>query len=166
METEKLINIFNEIQKIPYHISVAGEPGFDCEDKAKMLIERLGKEGIQAEQIVGLFRWSDLELPQEISSIGHSDECSHSFVQINNEVGDPIYIDPTWNPELAAAGFVVAKWDGISSTEIALPCYKIFTSKDSLEYLQTIDYEKDIEDNGSFYEAFNDYCDSFLTKGM
>jgi|GEM_PF-1479430 len=164
-DIDKAIIIFNKVRDIPYHISTQGEAGFDCEDKAKILVDELCKLGFEARVRVGLFKWSKLRLPESITSKPHHDDCSHMFVEFQNEAGEWIYIDPTWNKELLTAGFPAVEWDGVSPTRIAVRCDVILEPEESLEYLEKIDRKSDMRDNGEFYEAFNSYCDSFLTKG-
>ena len=161
---KQAIEKFNEIRDIPYHISVHGEAGSGCADKAFKLIEEFKQLNIEAKFIVGLMKWSDLKLPQEVTDVPHDDESSHAFVEIENSEGKKILIDPTWNKELSEAGFTIAEWDGESSTVLAINCYKIMTAAESEEYMKHLDNEDDLERNGKFYEAINEYCDSFLER--
>ncbi len=161
----KILDEFNKIQSLPYHISVDGEPGCDCEDKSKMFVDVANSLGFDARTRVGLFSWADIALPEKVSGIEHDKTCSHFFVEIFGNDGESIFVDPTWNDELTAAGLVVAKWDGIGSTDLAVPCFRILSYKEGLDYQNKIDYKSDIARNGDFYSAINSYCDGFLKKG-
>lgn len=164
MKKEKAVKTFKEIRDLPYHISINGELGQDCGDKSSLLAEKLTRLGFEAKTVIGLFRWSDTNLPKEIIAKPHADNCSHMFVSLKNSLGTEIFIDPTWNIELKKAGFPVAEWDGETSTLMAVPCYRVLTVKESEEYLKGLDSKKDLEESGKLYEAINDYCDSFLGK--
>jgi hypothetical protein len=163
---DKEVQLFNKIREIPYHISINGESGSDCEDKAKMLKHELERLGHKTRIRVSLFRWSEQSwLSKDVAQIKHDDECSHMFIDLLNKNGTWIHLDPTWNSALAAAGMEISEWDGENETILGLNCYKILNPKDSLSYIGGIDYEGDIKRNGDFYRAFNKYCDKFLEKG-
>lgn len=155
------IKVFNEIRDLPYHISTQGEAGYDCEDKTRELISKLKELGIPARYRIGLFQWSVLPIPKSITKISHDSECSHTFAEVQNTNGDWIFVDPTWNKELKAAGFEIADWDGVNPTILAMECDKILSPEDSIEYMKKIDCEQDMKNNSKFYDAINDYCDSF-----
>jgi len=154
---EKAIKCFYEIRAIPYHISLNGEPAHCCEGKPKLLAERLKPLGYRSFLRAGLFRWSDLELPKSLYSIKHDDICTYFFLEVENLEGESVFVDPTWNPELKDAGFLISEWDGIGSTHLATPCYKIFSRKETTAHLDVVKYPDD-----DFYGALNKYCDSFL----
>lgn len=156
---QKAIQKFYEIRDIPYHISLKGESAYCCEGKSKLLAESLLLLGYKTFIRAGLFRWSDLKLPKSIYSIKHNDVCTHVFLEVENLEGESIFVDPTWNPELKGAGFVIPEWDGRGSTSLAISLYKIFSRKESNEQLISFKYL-----DNKFYDAFNKYCDSFLRK--
>ena len=156
------IQAFNEIRDLPYHISTQGEVGFDCENKTRKLISKLKELGIPARNRIGLFQWSALPLPESITQISHDNECSHTFAEVKNANGNWIFVDPTWNKELKAAKFGIADWDGISPTILAMKCDEILSPEDSIEYMEKIDCEEDMKNNSKFYDAINEYCDSYL----
>lgn len=159
---ELAVQIFEKIRDLPYHISTHGEEGRDCEDKTKKLIYELKQLGIPGRVRIGFFQWSVLNLPNAIAKINHDIECSHFFAEVKNTKGDWVFIDSTWNKELEVAGFEIATWDGINPTILAMKCDKILSPEDSIEYMGQIDYEEDLKNNAKFYDAINEYCDSFL----
>ncbi len=157
---QKAVEKFHEVRDMPFHISMDGEAEYDCEGKARLLAKELQSLGYKPFLRASLFHWSDLELPEEINSIGHEDESTHWFLEVENLDGESVFVDPTWNPELEKAGFLISEWDGIGSTSLTTPCYRIFSRKESEEHLKTVKYPDD-----DFYDAFNKYCDSFLEGG-
>jgi hypothetical protein len=162
MLQKDLIKKFYEIRNIPFHISIDGEPGFDCEDKAKMFIETATTLGFEARMRVGLFDWKNIALPSEIATIPHDKSCSHMFAEIKNRNKVWVFVDLTWNPELFRAGFAITEWDGINSTEFAMVLKEILPLEKTAEYLRSIDRVTDMKENSKFYEALNFYCDEFL----
>jgi len=154
---KKAVEKFHEIRDIPYHISLNGEEAFCCEGKARLLAKELEPLGYNTFLRAGLFRWSSLNLPESVDSTQHEDVCTHWFLEVENLDGDSIFVDLTWNPELKTAGFLISEWDGVGSTSLAVPCYKIFSRKESEGHLKTVKYPDD-----EFYKAVNKYCDSFL----
>ncbi|MCL5094220.1 MAG: hypothetical protein M1355_03750 [Patescibacteria group bacterium] len=160
---KKAVEVFNEIRDIPYHIALGpDEEGNDCDTKNKKLIGKLQNLGYQVQYRVGLFRWSEQNLPKGLIKIKHDDESSHSFLEvIAPSESDWIQVDATWDPKLGKASLPIAEWDGKSSTPIAIKCYKILPVEETKRYLDSIDFNKDLKDNFELYKAFNEYCDSF-----
>lgn len=157
--TKKAIEEFYKIRDIPYHISLNGEPEHCCEGKSRLLAKKLIPLGYKPFLRGGLFRWSDLGLPKKLNTVKHEDLCLHFFLEVENLEYESVFVDTTWNPELGKAGFSVSEWDGIGSTTLAMPCRKIFSRRESEEQLNSFKY-LDV----MFYDAFNQYCDSFLKK--
>lgn len=158
---QKTVEIFNEIRNLPYHISINGELGADCENKANMLVAEFKKLNIPARLRIGFFKWANIGLPKHILEIPHDNNCSHTFVEV--KISDEwVKIDPTWNPELAQAGFRVASWDGENNTSLAFDCDDFLPVEKTDDYIKNIDREKDMRENGNFYEAINKYCDTYL----
>jgi len=149
---------FYEIRDLPYHISTKGEKGSCCEEKAQMLINQLHWLGINARLRIGLFRWAALGLPQSIMTVEHDEKASHSFVEVKNKKGEWIFVDPTWKK----CDSKIAQWDGINPTCLAMKCDKILSPEASALHILKFDYTKDLQKNGKFYEAINQYHDSFL----
>lgn len=163
---EKAVEKFYEIRNIPYHIALnEKEENWQCETKNRALAKELEKLGYETRERIGLFRWSEVNMPKEIKDLPHDDESSHLYLEVitpgNN---DWVKVDCTWNPELKKAGFPISEWNGTDSTEVALSCYEIIPVEKNEEYLNDIDYDEDMETNYKIYDAFNKYCDSFLTQ--
>lgn len=163
---KKAIQKFYEIRNIPYHIALnKEEENWDCETKNRKLAEELEKLGYKTRERIGLLRWSELNIPENIKLLPHNDESSHLFLEVVSPgKNEWIIVDCTWNPELKGAGFSIEEWDGKSATGIAFECYKLIPAEKNQEYLEKIDYEEDLKLNYDIYNAFNDYCDSFLKK--
>jgi hypothetical protein len=164
---EKAAQVFKEIQKIPYHISLSSDDAcYDCVGKNSMLAQGLIEIGYKVRARTGFFKWSDLSLPEEMLKIPHDNDCSHYFIEVIPPGKDKwVLLDATWNQELEKAGFPISKWDGFSATVNALPCAEILDAKLEEEYEESINWEEDLEKNREFYKAFNDYCDSFIRQG-
>ncbi len=160
----KAVQKFYEIRNIPYHIALdESEENMQCETKNRVLAEELKKLGYKARERIGLFQWSELDIPTEIKDLPHDDESSHLFLEvIPPEEKDWIQVDCTWNPELEGAGFSISEWDGRNPTNIAFECYDLIPTENNKKYLSGINYEKDLRVNYQIYDAFNKYCDSFL----
>jgi len=153
---------FEKVRDLPFHISINGEPDLCCEGKSKMLVERLNDLNVFARLRIGFLKWGMVNLPKSVTDFSHDERCSHFFVEVKNSDNEWIFIDPTWNEGLKKAGFEIAKWDGVNSTCLAFECEDILSPEESIEYIKKIDYETDLLKNGKFYEALNQYCDSFL----
>lgn len=156
---KKAIKKFYEIRDIPYHISLSGEAKHCCEGKSKLLAECLMSLGYITFIRAGLFRWFDLKLPKSLNHIKHDDVCTHVFLEIENLEKESVFVDSTWNSGLKEAGFLISEWNGKSSTELAIPCFKIFSRMESKDHLDSFEYR-----DNKFYKAFNEYCDSFREK--
>lgn len=163
---EKAVEKFYKIRNIPYHIALSDkEENWDCETKNRKLAEELEKLGYKTRERIGLFRWSEVDIPGEIKALPHEDESSHLFIEvIAPGRKEWSCVDCTWNPELGAAGFPISEWDGENPTKIALGCYQIIPVEKNEEYLKSIDYDEDLKINSEIYKAINEYCDSFLKK--
>ena len=161
---KKAVEKFYEIRDIPYHIALSDrEENLQCETKNRMLADELSGLGYKTRERIGLFRWSEVNIPQEIKNLPHDDEASHLYLEvIPPDDKEWIVVDCTLNSELREAGFPISEWDGRSSTPIALDCYEIIPADSNEKYLNSIDYDEDLEVNYQIYNAFNKYCDSFL----
>ncbi|MEK7447355.1 MAG: hypothetical protein AAB632_00945 [Patescibacteria group bacterium] len=164
---KKAVEKFYEIRNIPYHIALNDqEENWECETKNRRLEGELRALGYETRERIGLFRWSEQNIPEEIKKLAENeDESSHTFIEIiPQDGGEWIPVDCTWNPELKKAGFPIAEWNGKGRTDIALKCYEVLPVGKNEEYLSDIDFDEDLKINYKLYEAFNKYCDSFLKK--
>jgi len=163
---KKAVEKFYEIRNMHYHIALSDqEENIQCETKNRALAEELAKLGYKTRERIGLFRWSEVDLPVEIKDLPHDDESSHLYLEVIPPNGEKwISVDCTWNPELGEANFPISEWDGRSPTPIALKCYNVIPVENNEKYLNSIDYDEDLKINYQIYNAFNKYCDSFLKK--
>jgi hypothetical protein len=157
----ELISVFNSIRDIPYRIPLKWEEEDNCcSGKSKKLFDLLTKKGYKVRYRVCIFLWSSLNLPPELKRISHSNNCTHTYLEINID-GDWKILDATWDVGLKKI-FHINEWDGKSDTEIAVKPVKIFTPKRSLEIVSNQNEEiinKDLEINGKFYKCFNEWLD-------
>ncbi len=154
---------FREIRDIPYRIPLAvAEPDDCCSGKAKRLLEALKAAGVEARYRVVTFRWSDVKLPESVAAVPHEDESTHVYLEV--KVGDAWKIvDPTWDSGLRSI-FAVNDWDGVSDTTIAVPVRETYSLEKSAEIMDKAgdadEIRADLEKNGAFYRAFNEWLES------
>ena len=70
-------------------------------------------------------------------------------------------MDATWDKGLKGL-FHVNEWDGKNDTEIAVKPMRIFDPEKSLEIVERQDenlIKKDLEINGKFYKAFDEWLE-------
>lgn len=161
-----LVSLFNSIRDIPYKIPLKWEEEDNCcSGKHEKLFNLLTKNGCNVRYRVCIFLWSSLNFPPELEKIPHSGECTHTYLEI--KIGGIWKIlDATWDSKLKDI-FNVNEWDGKSVTGIAVKPIQIFTSKKSLEIVSNNskqDMEKDLQINGQFYKAFNDWIERIRQK--
>lgn len=168
MKTELAIKRFLEVRDIPYRIPLAeGERDDCCSGKAILLKAALEKVGYTVRFRVCTFRWSSISLPANVSEISHKDLSTHSYLELL--VNDQwVVVDPTWDKQIAKC-FHVNEWDGESATEIAVKPVEIISVEKSNVIMTSgegaVD-KKDLEINGKFYEAFNNWLESLRTPGQ
>lgn len=156
-----LISLFNSIRDIPYRIALNwGEESNDCGGKHEKLFNLLTKEGREARYRVCAFLWSSLNLPPELESTPHDNDCTHTYLEIKINGGWKI-LDATWDKGLKNL-FQINEWAGKSATAIAVKPIKIFTPRKSLEIVKGQNEEvikKDLQVNGEFYKKFNEWLE-------
>jgi hypothetical protein len=123
---EKLIEIFKQVQKIPYQVCKFNEAEInlnikqgDCRHKAHLLYKLLKENGYDVKRIKVIFNWKDLPVPKEFLDIlkesGTIWDHDAVAVKVNNKY---INLDCTWNPELKKKGFPITEnWNGESDTK-------------------------------------------------
>ncbi|MFH1048767.1 MAG: hypothetical protein V1732_03830 [Patescibacteria group bacterium] len=157
----KSVLLFNSIRDIPYRIPLQwNEEDNCCSGKHKKLFSLLIKRGYEVRYRVCVFLWSNLNIPQELEKIHHDNDCTHTYLEIKID-GIWKILDATWDKKLKNL-FHINEWDGKSDTEIAVNSIKIFTPQKSLEIINNQNEEvikKDLQINGKFYKAFNDWLE-------
>jgi hypothetical protein len=153
-------DIFNQVRDIPYSIPISlSEKDYCCSGKHKVLKKILEDLGYKVRYQVVSFKWSSMDLPQNLLSIPHENLTSHVYLEIfvNNKWID---MDATWDTGLKNI-FCVNKWDG-NDNIIAVPVIEKFSLKKSQEIMEnetTKEVLKDLKINGKFYQAFNDWLE-------
>ncbi len=165
---ERLIKIFQEVRDIAYRIPLSGEEeNRCCSGKAKKLKELLEQEGLQVRYRVCEFRWSDFEnIPSSVSSVPHGNDSTHVYLEVLID-GTWVIVDPTWDKELDHY-FEIAEWNGRTDTSIAvkpLAVYEVEKSRSIMEEESKEVIEKDLEINGKFYVAFNEWLERVRRDG-
>ncbi|MBI2583322.1 MAG: hypothetical protein HYW25_01520 [Candidatus Aenigmarchaeota archaeon] len=158
----RIISLFRKVRDIPYRIPVKyGEEDFCCSGKSKLLHKLLTKEGCKVRYRVCVFRWSDLNIPQELEGIKHDKECTHTFLEIMIE-GKWRVLDATWDSRLKNL-FHVNEWNDKSAMKIAVKPIKTFSPEKSVDVIKKYSgreaMERDLKANGKFYKAFNEWLE-------
>jgi len=164
MQKDNIIKEFEMVRDIPYRIALTlEEQSDDCLGKAMMLFEILRNRGYEARYRVCKIRWSSLNLPEEITSLPHNDDCSHAYLEV--KIGGVWkIIDPTWDKGLAKI-FHINEWDGESDNEVAIPCLECLSPEDSERHIKNITTREaiiaDLNESGEFYKAFNNWLEKY-----
>lgn len=157
---------FLAIRDIPYSIPLAyGEVDHCCSGKNKMLKEALEALGYQVRWRVCTFRWSSIELPEEVTAASHDDNSTHAYLEflVENEWRA---VDATWDKGLEPI-FSIEEWDGVSATGVAVKPVEVYSPEKSQEIMnddskETI--ELDLAINEKFYKAFNTWLEEVRKK--
>jgi len=124
-KNKKLIELFKEVQRIPYQVCKYDENEIDedlmkgdCRHKHFLLKMLLEREGFIVKEIKVIFDWRDLPIPKNILDVLKSGTIwDHSALKV--KIGRRwLNIDCTWNPELESKGFPITKnWNGRTDTK-------------------------------------------------
>ncbi len=168
-ENMNITEEFKKIRDIPYRIPlVPEEPDNCCSGKSNRLFEIFKNIGYGVRYRVCTFRWNDMKLPAELQKIPHEDECTHSYLEVRIE-NKWVVVDATWDKGLKEI-FYVNEWDGKSNTKVAVQAIECFSPKESAEIIQKDATEeaikKDLQKNGEFYKAFNDWLAEIRIKSV
>ena len=157
MDKDKLIRAFENIRDIPFRIPLKfGEPDNCCSGKAVRLQKFFESEGLEARYRVVGFKWSKLNLPEEVVQVPHPDDCTHVYVEV--KLGDRwVNVDPTWD-KIIGSVLPVAEWEGAADTILAVPVERYYSDAESERLMvpDEVEFDKDIEINGEFYEKINE----------
>lgn len=149
---------FEEIRDIPYRIPLhSSEPDSSCSGKMKAFKKWLDNNGYQSRYRVCEFKWSDINLPNEVTEKPHHDLSSHVYLEIL--VGNTwIKIDPTWDKALASV-LPINEWNSQKDMIIAVHPLHVYNEEKSREIMEGTFDESDIEKNGEFYNALNNWLE-------
>jgi hypothetical protein len=157
-----IIEEFNKERDIPYRIPLsATEADNCCSGKTRRLKHILENSGYPTRYRVCKFKWSQLDLPTELTDIPHEDDCTHAYLEVllDNEW---VILDPTWDTKLKHM-FNFNEWDGRSNTEIAVESLETYSPEESLQIMEdedTTEIERDLTINGEFYKEYNNWLES------
>lgn len=159
MDTQKAINHFYDIREIPYSIPLSlQEQNKCCSGKNLLLLNALKDSGYDVRWRVCSFRWSGLDLPEEVTAFPHEDESTHAYLEFMKD-GEWRVVDATWDSHLK--GYLpVVEWDGIAATAIGVHPVEIFSPEKSDEIMgmpAEYSFAEDVEKNGQFYQALNNW---------
>lgn len=159
----KRTDYFRMVRDIYYHIPINSEEvDHTCLGKHILLKRCLEGIGMKVRPRICEFSWSDMPLPSELIIIPHEDAY---HVYLEGQIhGEWHTIDATWDKSLDGI-LQVNNWNGKSSTSIAVPQRKIYSSKESLEiFHEEENIEEDLRINGDFYKSFNSWLDDARLK--
>lgn len=156
----KLLEEFYRIRDIPYRIPLSvEEEDVCCSWKMKQLFSFCASHSIPCRYRVCEFLWSDLALPDEVTSIFHENLSTHVFLEIEVH-GEWLCVDPTWDVGLSNI-LPVNERDSVSSTYFAVKpirFYDLPTSHTIMTW-ESSDEEMiaDLAVHKDFYRALNDW---------
>jgi len=123
---DKLIKIFEKVQKIPYRIKPFNKNEInenlkegDCRHKSELLKKLLKEKGYTVKDLNVIFDWKDLPIPKNILGIlkKSSTRQLHKAVRVKVH-GNYLYLDSTWPEYMEKLGFPVTKnWSGLEDTK-------------------------------------------------
>jgi hypothetical protein len=121
---------------------------------------------IPARYRVVQYKWSDLNLPENVLNIPHEDVSTHVYLEVYAR-DTWIDLDATWDPGLQSL-FQVTEWNGEDSTPIAVPVIKTFDDVTSQKIMSTLDqdaWQEHMNINKPFYQAINECLEQTRTHG-
>jgi broad specificity phosphatase PhoE len=165
----RLIKIFERVQKIPYKICKFDEEKIDkklqegdCRHKSVLLYRLLEKKGYRVTREKVIFDWKDLPIPRKILSILKKSGTvwAHDSLRVRVH-GGVLHVDPTWDPKLEKKGFPVTKnWSGLEDTKQI--------TKGKLEFYRMDRFDEDckrkIKINKKEAEEFAEQLNKFLGR--
>jgi hypothetical protein len=157
-----IIEEFNKERDIPYKIPLSSsEVDNCCSGKASRLKKVFENNGYQARVRVCKFKWSDLDLPSELTDIPHEDDCTHAYLEVLID-GNWVLLDSTWDKGFKHI-FHVNDWDGTSNTKLAVDPLETYSPEESQKIMEDEDdeeIERDLAINGKFYKGYNEWLES------
>lgn len=156
------IKIFEIVRDIPYHIGLDGEQDYCCATKTPLLM--LALSPLKTRYKVCDFRWDDLPLPKKILKLHHEPIDTHAYLEVYvPERGVWVALDPTLDSGLGKH-LKIAKWDGLSSTSLAVNALRVWPDSEVRKDLSTDGLfpknERYFGDDREFLMAVNNYFES------
>jgi len=153
---------FNRVRDIPYRIALSpNEASDDCLAKAERLLKIFRDHNYEVRYRVCKIKWSDLNLPKNVTEKKHDDNCSHVYLEAKI-FGEWKIVDATWDQGLKKI-LPVNEWNSRLDDKLAIPCREYLTPGESLEHIKKITTKKaielDLKENGEFYKALNEWLE-------
>ena len=167
MKTSDRIVLFNSIRDVPFCIT--GKKAACCFSKSKQLKNELELIGIKSKMMQGWFRWSRLNIPDNIKSLIVTDKQKHVFLEVYiTEKNKWVYVDPTWDIHLRSI-FAIAQWDGINGTILMTKMTGISDYEKSNILRRIINKLKrklNFKNNDNFYSNLDKWLESIRLKNL
>lgn len=158
---EDLIHIFKEIRDVPYEVPL--EFSLDCNNcagKVLKLKKRFEEMGYECRYVLCSFRWGDLDIPNEILHLLEDDLSTHVYLEVLIDE-KWLKVDASWDSGLQSR-FDISEWDGINDTIIAVKAIDTYSNEESEKVMNNLnkeDFDKEMQKNGEFYKAFNNWLE-------
>jgi hypothetical protein len=185
-----LVGAFRRVQALPYALFadvVAATPaaaaaeclargGGSCTPKHFLLAAAFERLGLVVKYVTCPFTWSEAcagVLPPPLAAMARTLPVEyHSCLRVWIG-GRWTLVDATWDPALAAAGFVAPRWDGTSDTPcavapLAAPEVEFETAEDRWSWVQGKYAAHSAEQRAAraaFFDAFNRWADGIRAAG-
>jgi hypothetical protein len=178
-----IIDIFNQIRKVPYKIvdveyslgncyDLIKNNGASCTPKHIVLADKFKSLGLKTRFCVHEFKWTDFKVsfPDKISELMKvlpSDFHTNLEVKVDNKW---IRVDATWDDELIEAGFPGTKnWNGKESTlncVFPLHKYKFHSIMERDEFVKVKKEKNRLNPQveSEFISELNDFFDRIRKK--
>lgn len=166
-DLEERIKLFKIVRDIPYYISVGEGQDYSCATKPYILDKLFQSIGLKVKHVLGEFRWSKLNLPEELLQIPHEDIETHEYLTVLiPERNTWVKIDPTWDSKIKHSAIGIAEWDGLHDTKLAVPLEREWSPEESEKLIAEEENwteeqrQEYLRKNGEFFQAFNRWLDA------
>jgi len=161
------IKLFRIVREIPYHIGIGSEQDYCCSTKARILHLLLKSIGIKSRYMICEFRWENLNLPEDILKLPHEYPETHQYLEVwIPEKEKWVVVDPTWDSRIKHPSILIAEWDGLNDTIIAVKVEKKYTPEESEKHIEKEkswtkeEIKNYMNKNRKFFIAFNNWLES------
>ena len=167
MKISERIDLFKSIRDVPFCIT--GKKVAHCFSKNKQLKNSLESIGIKSKMMQGWFKWSELNIPEEIKFLIATDRQKHVFLEVYiPEKNKCVYVDPTWDIHLKSI-FPIAQWDGINETILMTKLTRISKYKKASirrKIINKVKRKLNFKNNDNFYHVLDVWMDEIRSTNL